>query len=209
MLIDHTAHVLISPYAPMYMPMRAIGRLAFPIFCFLIVEGFYHTRNVSKYLFRLGIFAFISEIPFDLAIYGEPFYEYSQSVYFTLFIGLAVIYGLQKLENINFSNIGLFFLCQCIVILAGCMLAVIVRADYDAMGVILIAAFYLFREKKLYLIVAVLLITIFHGGMEGLASLSLLFILQYNGQRGPKVKYAFYVFYPVHLLALYFISTLI
>ncbi|ROR28178.1 TraX protein [Mobilisporobacter senegalensis] len=208
MLIDHTAHVLIPPDEPIYYVMRAIGRLAFPIFCFLIVEGLFHTRNVNKYMLRLGIFALISEIPFDLAIKGEPFYEYYQSVYFTLLIGLAVIYGLHKIKIHFPSNLPVSIILQLIVILAGCILAILLKTDYNAMGVILILAFYLFREKKLFLILSVLFVTIVIGGrFEGIASFSLIFILLYNGLRGPKVKYLFYAFYPVHLLCLYLIAT--
>ena len=210
MLIDHTAHVLVSQDTPIYFLMRAAGRLAFPIFCFLIVEGFYHTRNVYKYLLRLGIFALLSEIPFDLAIHGEVFYQDYQNVYFTLFIGLGVICGLEKVRTSFTANRVFSALCQCLIVLAGCMFTVFLKTDYDAMGVILIVLFYLYRENKPALIISVLLVTIFLGGVfEGLASLSLILILLYNGERGTKVKYAFYAFYPVHLFVLYLISIFI
>lgn len=79
--------------------MRLIGRLGFPIFCFLLIEGFLHTHNVWKYALRLGIFSLISEIPFDLAIYGKAFYFNSQNVFFTLLIGLLVIYAIQTITE--------------------------------------------------------------------------------------------------------------
>ncbi len=85
-----------------YNAMRAIGRLGFPIFCFLLVEGFQRTRNVKKYALRLGIFALISEIPFDFAICGQAFnFEY-QNVYFTLLLGLLALCAFsffEKAEN--------------------------------------------------------------------------------------------------------------
>lgn len=207
MLIDHTADVLVPLDQPIYIIMRAIGRLAFPIFCFLIVEGLYYTKNINKYMLRLGIFALISELPFDLALFERTFTWDHQNVYFTLVIGLIVIYGLQKIRIHFVSNQVISFILQFIVIIAGCEIAYLLKTDYNAMGVILILMFYLFRDKKLPLIISVLFVTIVLGGtFEGLASFALIPILLYNGLRGPKVKYVFYAFYPVHLLCLYLFS---
>lgn len=82
-----------------YYFMRDIGRLGFPIFCFLLAEGFQHTRNVKKYALRLGIFALISEFPFNLAICGQTFNINYQNVYFTLLLGLLALCGFRFFEN--------------------------------------------------------------------------------------------------------------
>ncbi len=82
-----------------YQILRFVGRIAFPIFCFLLVQGFLHTRNLKKYLSRLFLFALISEIPFDLALPGRLFAWEYQNVYFTLFLGVLALVGIRIAEG--------------------------------------------------------------------------------------------------------------
>lgn len=92
MLIDHIGLV----FFPEYEILRLIGRISFPIFAFLLCEGYKHTSNIWKYFFRLGIFAIISEIPYNICLYNQVFYPYSQNIFFELLLGLLVLYLIDK-----------------------------------------------------------------------------------------------------------------
>ena len=87
MIIDHVGAILY----PEARVLRIIGRIAFPIYAFLVAEGFYHTKNVKKYMLRLLLFALVSEIPFDLALTGQILEFGHQNVFFTLFAGLLLM----------------------------------------------------------------------------------------------------------------------
>ena len=230
MLIDHTAAVLVPMDSPFYLPMRTVGRLAFPVFCFLVVEGLAHTRSATKYLARMAAFAIISEVPFDLAIHpaeaaaGNGFFEFSgQNVFFTLFLGLAAITTAEKLGGLILSNLAknnsasriahAAFLKMLVVlpipaalIWCGDLLA----TDYNSFGVMLICAIYILRVEPPILRkplapagILGMLALFFWGNLEIYAGFSALPIALYNGKPGPrKLKLFFYVFYPAHLLAL-------
>lgn len=204
-----------NPVSMLYIILRSIGRIAFPIFCFLIVEGFFHTKNVKKYALRLLIFAFISEIPFDLALMNqhiEPgkLFELSyQNVYFTLFIGLLVIWAMNKSNNNVFISILAFFI--------GSFAAFFIRSDYGYMGIIPIVMFYLAHDSKIKTAFANIFGFAFEFQHWGAAYLSIPLIHFYNGERGKIyngkfgvfLKYFFYAFYPVHLFLIYLIPRLL
>ncbi len=195
---------------------RIIGRLAFPIFAFLIAEGYFYTRNVYKYIIRLFIFALISEIPFDLAFSNTFFDITHQNVFFTLVLGLLAIYLFEKYRNQD--NL----LCFLWVFLLG-LVADLFYTDYGLSGVFMIFSFYYFRGNFLKISVSVILINLymisgylndfFKGNIpfnitnyiELFSILSLIFIYFYNHKKGYNLKYLFYLFYPVHLFLLYLI----
>ena len=184
--------------------LRFTGRLAFPIFCFLLVEGFVHTHNVKGYLGRLVLFGLLSEIPFDLAFFRTPFDPSAQNVYWTLALGVLAMAGLKRFEKEN----GLPG-WQGLVWAGGCAaLALAANTDYSASGVLIICALYLTRadRKRQCLAGAVLFL------FELTAPLAFVLVWFYNGQRGacsPLQKKAFYWFYPVHLLVLAVITNLL
>lgn len=223
MLIDHIGAVVLYhmtgyangmqplfPYAnELYYGCRIIGRTAFPIFAFLIVEGSRHTKDPKKYLFRIVLFALFSEVPFDLAIRSSLWDLGLQNVFFTLFCGLAAIICMDKLKLVKgisyeIKVVGYFLLS------AGAMgAAYYLKTDYGFQGVLVILIFYfLYDENGLYIkrITACLLafLTLF-GGLESLCFPAFIFICFYNGKKGNKMKYFFYLFYPLHLIMLYFI----
>lgn len=176
---------------------RTVGRLAFPIFCFLLVEGYLHTRNVKRYFFNLLLFAFISEIPFDLAFMGSVFDFGYQNVYFTLAVGLLTLVGLERFKDNRIARAA--------VMLAGGSVALFLKSDYDFIGVFLIAAFYLLRgDKRRQFITAGVILFLESVTLYGAAVLALLPIHFYGGTRKrTRLKYAFYFFYPAHIMLIF------
>lgn len=305
MLIDHIAAVILnnffiaygisintdvitmlqeSPHRPYmgviiaYQIMRAIGRLGFPIFCFLLIEGFKYTRSITRYAVNLGIFALISEIPFDLAFRKKIFFTGYQNVFFTLLLGLLAIYVIsliQKKESWNqgsgfiagigafvsgalishvaithyysihrliginrytFSSIELIKKLQIYLEFAGIALVIylimrriigkqlmihytftvtvmmifafladLLNTDYGEIGVITIVVMYLLRNFRVESTIAGCIVLTAMQLNELPAFMILFPVREYNGRRGLKFKYLFYLFYPLHLLILYLI----
>lgn len=201
MVIDHIGYIFLDPQTSQYTIFRGIGRIAFPIFCFLIVEGFHHTRSHVNYLIRLCIFALISEIPFDLAFRGTLFDWSHQNVFLTLALGLASIFCLEEINNRR------IFVVPLVLILGT---SYVIHCDYGIGGVLLIIMFYLTQNSTwMRIVLTVLILYGFWGVSELYGLIALPLILLYNGKRGPSAKMVFYWFYPVHLIILYLLSTLI
>lgn len=202
MIIDHTGYLFFSPPGRTYWILRGIGRLAFPIYCFLITEGYLHTRSVGKYLRNLLVFAVISEVPFDLMISGVPFDMRTQNVFFTLALGLMGIWAGDRASR--GGKQGLMVLCY----LAAGMLGYLLRTDYGAEGVCLILLFWLSRRRANTWYPGPAVMLILMGNIEAVGIFSLVLIKLYNGKKNPgwaprtAVKYLFYLAYPVHILIL-------
>ena len=220
MLIDHTAATVIlqminngiggQTLIDIYWVMRSIGRMAFPVFCFLLVEGFKYTHSREKYAARMFIFALISEIPFDLAINNTVLEFKSNNVFFTLLLGLLAITVLDWLKSVDkiekaSSAVKWFFVTLIMMIIAEFVLC----CDYGAAGVGCIVMMYLLSSNRdVAFAVAVILLGLFSGTIEFFALFMLIPLRYYNGKRGISLKYVFYAFYPVHLFVLYLICRL-
>lgn len=202
MFIDHFGAI----FQHNILTYRIVGRLAFPIYCFLLVEGYFHTSDVKKYAKRLLMFALISEIPFDLAFYNRIGFEH-QNIFFTLFLGLITIYILEnKEEKYNFNKSA--------IILSACIVAIIFNVDYNAIGIIYILLFYhtrYFEKLKRFKLVGLgmFAVNFMSSWVQQFSLLALPFMYFYNGRLGTKNKFIqifFYVAYPLHLIIYYLIK---
>lgn len=234
MLLDHSAYILISPvlidygltsvadHSPAYMQaliekgavgwfylayqvMRSIGRLAFPIYCFCLVEGFMKTGNRKRYAGRLAVFALLSEIPFDLGFFQKLYDPEHQNIFFTLLFGYLMIWGMDILEKKSENLPGkLWAVCtgQVLLFLGAAALAEATGCDYGAKGILAIALLYEFRYRKALQLLAGCVAFCW----EAAAMLAFIPIGLYRGERGRQNKWFFYAFYPVHLLVLYLIA---
>ena len=221
MFIDHSYKVGLLPY---HIIFEIIGRIAFPVFAFLVAEGAYHTSNRKKYLVTLFLFALISEVPFNLCFYGTYSYVGHQNIMFTMFVGVAFAYIAEAFENkLKFPE---WMAIMLLMMFAG-VIGLFCNLDYSMYGtllVFLLCSMNIFSQKNRlmsYKIIGSAFLVIFsiacfstgaHVQIYGLIAIPL-FIL-YNGRRSNgdnkvlygKFKYFFYVFYPIHMAILFLIE---
>ena len=209
MLVDHLALILRADGAALVITRGIIGRVAFPLFGFLLVEGFYHTRSRWKYILRVAVLALISEVPYDLLFYRRPFYWRNQSVLFLLALGLLMMAALEFIQTRAKLPYALSCLLQALTVAGAALLARLLFFDYGMAGIAMLAAMkYLFLASPAAAVftgAAVLnLVQLgFHGVASPGALLAVLPAFFYNRKRGKlRAKYAFYAFYPAHILLL-------
>ncbi len=191
----------------LYWFLRGVGRFSFPIYCFLLVEGYFHTRDVKKYLGRLLLFGVISEIPFDLAFDRAWFVWQSQNVYFTLFLGLLAVCLFDSLrrEAAKKRSLGrrVWYYLLGLLCVGACMYAAHRGGvDYGWSGVLVIVWMYFFRGEEIPRAAAAAPTLLAAGMVEAVSWPDFLLFHWYNGRRGRQPKYFFYVFYPAHLTLL-------
>lgn len=231
MLIDHIGAALVVPTDAMYyadlemyttmawvnLILRCIGRMSFPIFCFLLVEGVYHTRSPKKYIQRLAIGMVLSEIPFDLAFFADGISWAHQSVMVTLLLGCLMVLGMKRSKGFwkLLWIIPFYFAAEWL------------HTDYGGDGILVIAMFALVKGTKhekwwrlagMFLLYWDLSWTLRYYNldvkipMNRLPLMAALPILCYDGRKltyNKKVQWAFYLFYPVHIALLALLRYLI
>lgn len=198
MVIDHVGAILF----PDQIWMRVIGRVAFPVYAYCLAEGFRYTSDYRRYLGRLALFAILSEIPFDLAFYGVPFSFAHQNVFFTLTLGLILLWVLERFREQLLLCAGAFAVL--------CFLAQALHMDYGAGGLLMVFAFYLAQQGTSPWIGWGIFVFInlfgYAGGVQWAAILALLPIGLYSGKAGKRKQRFFYWIYPLHLLLLWIIE---
>ena len=201
--------------------MTCIGRLTFPIFAFLTVEGYFHTKNLKKYVSRLLLFAVISEIPFNLAMGSSIFFPIHQNVLWSFLISIGLIHWNEKGKEKQIVRrilVGVASVC------IGYIIGIITFVDYYNAGILMVLTFYFFRGKKWSCLGQLICLWYVNfemlGGFsyevelfgqthfiarQGFALLALIPIWLYHGKQGPynkTIQRIYYGFYPAHLLIL-------
>lgn len=218
MLLDHLWGTII----PGNEWMTCLGRLAFPIFAFQVAEGYLHTHDFKNYSNRIMLCIILSEIPFDLMMFGTAFYPFHQNVMMTLWLGLMSIHTIDQVRKKETAAwLG------CIKLIGLLLLGFITFPDYGLLGVLNVVVFYLLRDfpkARLAQLAAMIAIhgfgyggrafvfEIFGGTLEipiqSFAVLSLIPIWLYQGEKGSRskfIQYFSYAFYPLHMIVLYLI----
>lgn len=224
MLFDH----LWGTIVPGQDWLTCIGRLAFPIFAFLIVEGYFHTKDFRKYLKRILLFAILSEIPFNLAMGSRLFYPIHQNVLWSFLISLLLIHWNERTKA---KNLWKRILVGVSSVLVAYFVGLLTFVDYHNAGILTVLTFYFFHRRKWWDYIGQLVcmwyinVEILSGfayqfqfggntffiARQGLALLALIPIWLYQGNQGYHSKwfqYTCYVFYPLHLLILGIIKVL-
>lgn len=195
-----------------------IGAVAFPLFCYLFVEGYLHTASKKKYFLRLALFALITELPFDLLFFPGfakmdgtyPFFWPYQNVMVTFLLAMCALFLIERAEQV--SRRWLSWLLQAVVALGMCSLAeFVIHCDYEGYGIFLAILFYVLRKRRIYQVLGALaaMLIVYNPHPVSMV-VSMVLVLLYNGQRGKRnLKYFFYWFYPAHMVGLLILNALL
>lgn len=189
MIIDHVGAV----FFPQYHIFRIIGRISFPVFCFLLVEGFYNTKNIYKYILRMVLLAGVSEPFYDKLFFGKWIVLNRSNVFITLTFGLIMMYVLARLPK-GFE--------KAVAYAAFLAIALYIPMDYGIFGIAMIGGFYFFRQNRIVNVGYQCVINMYcMGGLQKYGAISSIITMFYNGKKGySRLKYAFYLLYPMHII---------
>lgn len=199
----------------LYFSLRFIGRFAFPLYCFMLIEGFFHTRSRRNYALRLFVMAVLSEIPYDLALHGTWYFPQQNNVFVTLLLGLLMMWSISTWNTfcrkffavgkkkewestaVTLGTVGIAFAAVL------CMIY-ICKSDYGIAGVITILCMYLLHSRPVcgFTVGCSSIMLLHFSALQAAALLMIPVISRYNGQRGTPMKFLFYGYYPLHLLLL-------
>ena len=205
MLIDHIGYM----FFPGVLWLRAIGRLSMPIFAFFLSEAFIHTSNRLQFVLRLGLFALISELPYDYAFYGRVNFG-NQNVMLTYFIAALALYFFEYIAGDwkeHFDVLRFISGFAAVGIMA--YISYLLKTDYNYKAVLVIFIFYVLKDFAQWIRVlpgVALLVALKHNSVYKYVGLGAVPLLFYNGKKGIGLKWFFYIFYPAHLLVLYLIK---
>ncbi|MBQ8198967.1 MAG: conjugal transfer protein TraX [Lachnospiraceae bacterium] len=208
--------------------LTCIGRIAFPIFAFMIVEGYFHTKNLKKYVCRLLLFAILSEIPFNLAMGSRICYPIHQNVLWSFLVSIGLIHWNEKVKG---KKLWKQILVGCLSVIIGYVVGLLTMVDFYHAGILTVLVFYFFRYRKWWCYVGQLICLwyinvemlggfayeiplgneIYFLSRQGIALLALIPIWLYRGKQGYHnkiIQYTYYAFYPIHLLVLGLIKLL-
>lgn len=195
MVLDHIGILLEIPF------LRILGRISYPLFAYLIVNGFYHTRNIRKYLLRLLLLAVVSELFFDLYIFDNVDFS-RQNVLFTFFFSLLAIYSLHTYKSIK----------RVIFVILSALMVVLFTCDYGLRGFAVVLLFYYFEKYPFICFLGIgymLYLSAGFVGLCGLVSIFVIFLYSPKKKFSKKYKILFYLFYPIQYIVLYFVEKLL
>lgn len=205
MILDHVAAALFPSDLLIYWVFRSVGRVAFPIFAFLLVEGYLHTKHIRKYMLRLLSVGLVAQVPYMLC-FGGPF---RLNIFFTLLLGLFSMIGMDFLERRKGRFTFLCFLPLEYFMLASYLLS----TDFSYLGVMTIGFMYMWRQNRSESLLAgiiCMLITVLQSFLQIFALFAFLFLWRYDGRRGTLCSGRwFYFVYPVHLFIIFIFKFLI
>ena len=209
MFADHSAKAWAIRGMSRLLMAQVLGRIAFPIYCFFIAEGFFHTRSRRNYILRMALFAAISEIPYNLALHRSISYPAVQNTLCSLTLGLLLFSCLSYVESFRTMRIELSWILRLLLVAGFAVAAHYLHVDYHERGLLCMAVMYFLRNQRPYSVPVLwaclpLNMNNFSNPGSFLSAFPLHF---YRGERGTaKLKYFFYLYYPLHLVIIFLIK---